>query len=171
MHSVGSISNDLINKPYLKVEGERPLSGHLKVSGAKNSALVLMAASLLTKETIQLNNIPELTDIEVMADLLLSIGANIKRTKNQLQITTKSLALVNTNLPYKLVHALRASFVCIGPILARLGEVKIPLPGGCRIGSRPIDDHIKGLEALGAKVTIEGVNLIAQTTNPLKKLI
>ncbi len=170
MHSVGSISSNLV-KPFLKVEGGKVLSGHLKISGAKNSALVLMAASLLTKETIELSNIPELTDIEVMAELLLSTGAEIKRKKNTIQITTKSLSLEKSNLPYKLVHALRASFVCIGPILARLGEVKIPLPGGCRIGSRPIDEHIKGLKALGANVTIEGENVIAKTTNSLKKLV
>ena len=100
MHSVGSISSDEI-KPYLEVEGERLLSGHLKISGAKNSSLVLMAASLLTKETIQLSNIPELTDIEVMADLLLSAGAELKRNKNQLQITTKSLIAGKPNLPFK----------------------------------------------------------------------
>ncbi len=170
MHSVGSISSDL-TKPYLKVEGGRCLSGSLKVSGAKNSALVLMAASLLTKETIELNNVPELTDIDVMTELLLSTSAEVQRTKNQLIVNTRSLDSETLKLPYKLVHALRASFVCLGPILARIGEVQIPLPGGCRIGSRPVDEHIKGLQALGANVTIEGENVIAKTKSPNKKLV
>ncbi len=128
MQRVAALKTQSILLPFLTVKGREGLSGHIKVSGAKNSALVLMAASLLSKESINLSNVPELTDIEVMAELLSSAGAEIKRTGNQLNISNESLSVKNTCLPYELVHSLRASFFCIGPILARLGEVKIPLP-------------------------------------------
>ncbi len=170
MRIAGSISEEPI-KPFLEVKGKNVLSGHVKVSGAKNSALVLMAASLLSKESIHLSNVPELTDIEVMSELLTSTGADIRRTGNQLQISNKSLSITNTFLPYELVHALRASFVCIGPLLARLGAVKIPLPGGCQIGSRPVDEHIQGLKELGAYVKFENDYVFAKTKSPDKRLI
>ena len=170
MQVAGSISEDPI-QPFLEVRGQNVLSGHIKVSGAKNSALVLMAASLLTKESVHLTNIPELTDIDVMAELLYSTGADIRRTGKNLKISNPFLSIGNTVLAYELVHALRASFVCIGPILARLGEVKIPLPGGCRIGSRPVDEHIKGLKELGANVRIEDGYVIAKSKGPERKLI
>ncbi len=170
MHSVSSISEcNLL--PYLQVEGESHLSGQIKISGAKNSALVLMVASLLTNETVHISNVPNLTDINVMSKLLSSIGASIKRTESELYISTNSLRSSPKSLSYELVNALRASFVCIGPLLSRFGEVRIPLPGGCRIGSRPIDEHIKGLKALGAKVRFEKEEILAQVTTPQKKLI
>ncbi len=170
MHSVSSISKSNL-LPYFQVEGKRNLSGQIEISGAKNSALVLMAASLLTKESIQINNIPKLTDIDVMAKLLLSMGAKVTRSGNELLINTGNIGLGRKSLSYELVNALRASFVCIGPLLARLGEVRIPLPGGCRIGSRPIDEHIKGLKALGASVIFEGETILAKITNPQQKLV
>ncbi len=170
MHSVSSISDSNLF-PYLRVQGEIDLSGQIEISGAKNSALVLMAASLLTEEPIHLSNVPKLTDIDVMAKLLSSIGANVNQISNELDIKTNGLSLSQNSLPYELVNALRASFVCIGPLLARFGEVKIPLPGGCRIGARPINEHIRGLRALGATVTFEGENVLAKTTNLRNKLI
>ncbi|WP_269623317.1 UDP-N-acetylglucosamine 1-carboxyvinyltransferase [Prochlorococcus marinus] len=171
MHSVSSILKEDSLLPYLRVEGKSCLSGHVNISGAKNSALVLMAASLLCKETLVLNNIPKLTDIDVMTNILKSLGANIKRNKNKLQINASGLNGNQKELPYELVHALRASLVCIGPLLTRFEEVKIPLPGGCRIGARPIDEHINGLQALGVNVRIKDENIIAKITNPLRKLI
>ncbi len=167
MHSVASISNK-IQPPYLEVQGNCSLKGEIKVSGAKNSALVLMAASLLTEESLKIQNIPQLTDIKVMSDLLRAAGVVVTSKNNEIDISTKNLR--KANLPYELVHALRASFVCIGPLLARLGEVNIPLPGGCRIGARPIDEHIKGLKALGANVTIEDGLVSAKIVNSRKKL-
>ncbi len=156
--------------PFLKIEGKRKLSGYMKVSGAKNSALVLMAASLLTNEVVGLRNVPQLTDIDVMSRLLRAIGSKIRQSSNILKIKTNKLNDSSSNLPYDLVHALRASFVCIGPLLARLGEVKIPLPGGCRIGARPIDEHIQGLRALGARVEIENDYVVAKAISPQKRL-
>tara|TARA_Y100001968_G_scaffold330301_1_gene381796 strand:+ start:7963 stop:9339 length:1377 start_codon:yes stop_codon:yes gene_type:complete len=152
MGAVANISK-AIRKPLLEVEGKCSLSGNIKIGGAKNSALVLMAASLLTDEEIQINNVPLLTDIKVMTDILLRMGVETKRKENKLIIDPKNLRQVI--LPVKLVHSLRASFFCIGPLLAKLGKAKLALPGGCKIGVRPVDQHIKGLRALGASVQIE----------------
>tara|TARA_Y100001968_G_scaffold333208_1_gene394728 strand:- start:73 stop:1443 length:1371 start_codon:yes stop_codon:yes gene_type:complete len=139
--------------PHLEVKGNCELSGFLKVSGAKNSALVLMAASILTEEKIRLKNIPFLTDIDVMINILKTIGVQTIRSESDLIINP--LGLHPASLPFDLVHSLRASFFSIGPLIARLGEAKVPLPGGCQIGIRPIDEHIKGLRKLGAMVKIK----------------
>ena len=151
MSSVATIKRNII-PPHLEVKGGRPLSGILKVSGAKNSSLALMAASLLTKEKLLIKNVPQLTDIEVMSEILRNLGAKLTKTKNSIEINSESIH--NVDLPHRLVHSLRASFCCIGPLLTRLGEAKIPLPGGCNIGARPVDEHINGLKALGAKVEV-----------------
>ena len=142
-----------VKTPLLEVKGRNSLSGCIEISGAKNSALVLMAASLLTEEKVQINNVPHLTDIEVMTHILLRMGVQTKRQANSLFIDPKNLH--DGVLPEKLVHSLRASFFCIGPLLAKLGQAKLPLPGGCKIGLRPVDQHIKGLRALGAIVEIQ----------------
>ncbi len=153
---------------HLKVAGKVFLSGEVNISGAKNSALILMAASLLTKEEISISNIPSLTDIHVMSSLLETKGVLIRRESGKLFLNASSLN--NLELPYKLVNALRASFVCIGPLLARHGDVKIPLPGGCQIGSRPVNEHIRGLEALGAVVSLHGELVHAKLSQSQKKL-
>ena len=152
MGVVANISKS-VPTPFLEVQGNSSLSGQIKISGAKNSALVLMAASLLTDEEIEINNVPQLTDIKVMNDILLRMGVATKREGSTLFINPRKLHQVL--LPAKLVHSLRASFFCIGPLLAKLGKAKLPLPGGCKIGIRPVDQHIKGLRALGAIVQIE----------------
>jgi UDP-N-acetylglucosamine 1-carboxyvinyltransferase len=123
------------------------------VSGAKNSALVLMAACLLTRDTIRLRNVPPLTDIAAMAEMLGSLGGRVLRQGDCLELNGD--AINNSTAPYELVNSLRASFFCIGPLLARMGMAKVPLPGGCQIGTRPVVEHVKGLKALGAQVTIE----------------
>ena len=140
-------------KSHLEVSGQCSLSGELKVSGAKNSALVLLAASLLTQEKIILNNIPKLTDIDGMSEILLKMGVEIKKQEDSISLEAKNLRHVE--LPYQLVHGLRASFFCIGPLLGRLGQAKIPLPGGCQIGARPVVEHIRGLKALGAFIKVQ----------------
>ncbi len=142
-----------IKKPHLQIRGESSLSGEIKVSGAKNSALVLMAAALLTDESLILNNVPELTDIDGMSAILQFMGVKLSRSQSSLQLNANQIQHVEP--PYDLVHGLRASFFCIGPLLGRLGKAKIPLPGGCRIGARPVAEHIKGLKALGAVVSVE----------------
>jgi len=146
------------NKSYLKSEnlkifGQGKLNGIVEISGAKNSALVLLAASLLTNERIILENVPNLTDIEKMGNILKNLGVNLENKNNKLKIDSKNIAI--KELPYELVNGLRASFFCIGALLSKFGEAKVPLPGGCNIGSRPIDEHINGLKALGAKIIIE----------------
>ena len=168
MHSVASLTKKIIT-PHLEVSGNCRLSGQINISGAKNSALVLMAASLLTEESVHISNVPNLTDIEFMSALLEAAGVELTRNLNEIQIKTKDLHS-QIELPRQVVHSLRASFVCIGPILARAGAVKIPLPGGCRIGARPIDEHIKGLKALGADVNIENGVVLASVKSNTKKL-
>ena len=137
----------------LKIFGQGKLNGIVEISGAKNSALVLLAASLLTNEKIILHNVPRLTDIEKMGNILKNLGVNLIDKNNKLEIDSKNISI--KELPYELVNGLRASFFCIGPLLSKYGEAKVPLPGGCNIGSRPIDEHINGLKALGAKIIIE----------------
>ncbi len=146
------------NKSYLKSQnlkifGQGKLNGIVEISGAKNSALVLLAASLLTNERIVLQNVPRLTDIEKMANILRNLGVKIVEKNNKLEIDSQNISI--KELPYELVNGLRASFFCIGPLLSKFGEAKVPLPGGCDIGSRPIDEHINGLKALGAEILIE----------------
>ena len=146
------------NKSYLKSQnlkiiGKSTLRGEVKISGAKNSALVLLAASLLTDEKIILDNVPSLTDIEKMGNILKNLGVILDNKNDQLIIDSKNISI--KELPYELVNGLRASFFCIGALLTRFGEAKIPLPGGCNIGERPINEHINGLRALGAEIIIE----------------
>ena len=142
-----------LQNPQLEIRGGRRLSGELQVSGAKNSALVLMAACLLTRETIRLRNVPPLTDIAAMGEMLSSLGGQVHRDGDALEL--KGDSINSSTAPYELVNSLRASFFCIGPLLARTGMAKVPLPGGCQIGTRPVVEHVKGLKALGAQVTIE----------------
>ena len=142
-----------LQNPQLEIRGGRRLSGELHVSGAKNSALVLMAACLLTRDTIRLRNVPPLTDIAAMGEMLSSLGGQVHRDGDALEL--KGDSINSSTAPYELVNSLRASFFCIGPLLARTGMAKVPLPGGCQIGTRPVVEHVKGLKALGAQVTIE----------------
>ena len=142
-----------VQNPQLEIRGGRRLSGELHVSGAKNSALVLMAACLLTRDTIRLRNVPPLTDITAMGEMLTSLGGQVHRDGDALEL--KGDSINSSTAPYELVNSLRASFFCIGPLLARTGMAKVPLPGGCQIGTRPVVEHVKGLKALGAQVTIE----------------
>jgi UDP-N-acetylglucosamine 1-carboxyvinyltransferase len=145
-------SQPLLN-PVLEIAGGRRLSGDVRVSGAKNSALVLMAACLLTRDTIRLRNVPPLTDITAMSEMLSCLGGRVTRRGDSLELDGEQ---INTSTaPYELVNSLRASFFCIGPLLARTGMAKVPMPGGCQIGSRPVVEHVRGLKAMGAQVSIE----------------
>ena len=148
-----AVQSQTILNPQLEIAGGRKLSGELHVSGAKNSALVLMAACLLTRDTIRLRNVPPLTDISAMGEMLSSLGGKVKHTADAIELNGDQIN--NSTAPYELVNSLRASFFCIGPLLARTGMAKVPLPGGCQIGTRPVVEHVKGLKALGAQVTIE----------------
>ncbi len=137
----------------LQIWGGHPLQGHVKISGAKNSALVLMAGALLCSEDCRIRNVPMLADVERMSQVLLALGVGVKRDGEVLDINAKDFA--TSKAPYELVTQLRASFFAIGSILARLGVAQMPLPGGCAIGARPVDLHVRGLQAMGAEVQIE----------------
>ena len=145
-------SQDIL-KPHLEIDGGHRLEGELRVSGAKNSALVLMTAALLTDEPLTLRNVPPLTDIDGMAKILMSMGVSVERSDETVRL--HAATLTSAEPPYELVNGLRASFFAIGSILARMGHAKVPLPGGCRIGARPVVEHIRGLKALGAMVTVD----------------
>ena len=149
----GSKKRAYLKSQNLKILGQGKLNGIVQISGAKNSALVLLAASLLTNEKIILENVPFLTDIEKMVNILKNLGVDLVDENSQLEINPTNISI--KELPYELVNGLRASFFCIGALLTKFGEAQVPLPGGCNIGSRPIDEHINGLIALGAEIIIE----------------
>ncbi len=138
----------------LKITGNGPLNGEIVISGAKNAALPLMCAALLTKETLLLRNVPMLRDVKTTQKLLQGMGARVL-TDNVHEFEINCGSLNNTCAPYELVKTMRASILVLGPTLAHFGEAEVSLPGGCAIGSRPVDQHLKGLEAMGAEITIE----------------
>ncbi|ACK66946.1 UDP-N-acetylglucosamine 1-carboxyvinyltransferase [Rippkaea orientalis PCC 8801] len=137
----------------LEIWGQTPLKGEVTISGAKNSALALMAGSLLCSEDCRLRNLPSLADINRMTQVLEALGVNLERNGDILDINAQDIG--RSQAPYELVSQLRASFFVIGPLLARLGQTSVPLPGGCAIGARPVDLHVRGLQAMGADVRIE----------------
>ncbi|NET30393.1 MAG: UDP-N-acetylglucosamine 1-carboxyvinyltransferase [Cyanothece sp. SIO1E1] len=137
----------------LQIRGQHPLSGHVKISGAKNSALVIMAGALLCHQECRIRNVPSLVDVTRMGEVLLALGVKLKRQGDTLEIDASHIG--HSKAPYDLVSQLRASFFAIGPLLARLGVARVPLPGGCAIGARPVELHVRGLQALGADVQIE----------------
>ena len=139
--------------PHLEIRGGRRLAGEIRDRGAKNSALVLMAACLLSRDDLKLRNMPALSDVPGMGEILESLGVTMNRGDGFVELNASGLN--QSSPPYELVNGLRASFFCIGPLLARTGVARVPLPGGCQIGARPVVEHVKGLKALGAQVTIE----------------
>ena len=167
MMAVAEASQESL-KQRLNVSGGHALKGTLRVSGAKNSALVLMTASLLTEETIELTNIPSLTDIDGMSAILEALGVQVDRQSDCIRLTAAQLS--GSAPPYELVNSLRASFFSIGPLLGRLGHARVPLPGGCRIGARPVVEHIRGLKALGAVVNVEHGIVTASVPGSKKRL-
>ena len=167
MMAVAEASQESL-KQRLNVSGGHSLKGTLRVSGAKNSALVLMTASLLSEETIELTNIPSLTDIDGMSAILEALGVQVDRQSDCIRLTAAELN--GSAPPYELVNSLRASFFSIGPLLGRLGHARVPLPGGCRIGARPVVEHIRGLKALGAVVNVEHGIVTASVPGSKKRL-
>ena len=138
----------------LKITGNGPLNGEITISGAKNAALPLMCAGLLTAGTLRLKNVPMLADVNTTQKLLQGMGARVL-TDNIHEFEINGGTVSNTCAPYDLVRTMRASILVLGPTLARFGEAQVSLPGGCAIGSRPVDQHLKGLEAMGAEIVIE----------------
>jgi len=150
----------------LLVQGGHPLKGQIRISGAKNSALKLMAASLLTEEPLHLTNLPDLADITSMMDLLVQHGVEVTRRNGAATLTAG--AIENTQAPYDLVRKMRASVLVLGPLLARNGHAEVSLPGGCAIGTRPVDMHLMGLERLGAKIELKEGYIYASAPKGLK---
>ena len=137
----------------LRITGGRALEGELAVSGAKNAALPIMCASLLSSQPLKLSNVPRLMDVSTMARLLSQMGISIERAEGTMTLAAK--AIKDPTAPYDLVKTMRASVLVLGPLLARCGRAKVSLPGGCAIGQRPVDQHVKGLQAMGATIAIE----------------
>ena len=137
----------------LIIQGGTPLSGEIRISGAKNAALPILCASLLTGETLAIENVPHLNDVTTMLSLLGQMGVSIAATNNETELTAAHLS--HLVAPYEMVKTMRAAILVLGPMLARAGAARVSLPGGCAIGSRPVDQHIKGLQAMGAEIEIE----------------
>jgi UDP-N-acetylglucosamine 1-carboxyvinyltransferase len=137
----------------LQIWGKHSLQGQVTISGAKNSALVIMAGALLCAGDCRIRNVPSLVDVSRMGEILASLGVKLTRHGDTLEVDARHIR--QSQAPYDLVSQLRASFFVIGPLLARLGVARVPLPGGCAIGARPVDLHVRGLQALGAEVHIE----------------
>lgn len=155
----------------LKIIGGNPLRGSIRISGAKNAALPLMAATLLTKEPVTLDNLPFLADITTLAKLLSQHGVALTMGDSPAggrKMTLQAANIHNLTAPYEIVRTMRASILVLGPLLARFGEAKVSLPGGCAIGSRPVDLHLKALQAMGAEIEIEEGYVLANAPDGLK---
>ena len=157
----------------IRIRGGARLKGEIPIGGAKNSALKLIAASLLTDKPVTLRNVPRLADIEAMTDLVMQFGVslNVRRGMGVGSSDTLKLhaeTIESALAPYDIVRKMRASFPGLGPLLARHGEAKVSLPGGCAIGARPVDFHIQGLEAMGARIALEGGYVVASVNGGLK---
>ncbi len=143
----------MTEKYYIK--GGTPLRGEVKIGGAKNSVLKLMAAALLAKGATKIYNVPDLTDVEIMLNVIAELGAKTFYDKQEKSITIDASDITNITAKYELVSKMRASFIVLGALISRCREAIVALPGGCAIGERRVDFHIRGLEALGAKIKIE----------------
>ena len=143
----------------LRVQGGQRLAGDIAVSGAKNAALPILCAALLSAEPLVLDNVPHLHDVDTALKLLAQLGVRSERAGDRVQLDGSSVSSVEA--PYDLVKTMRASILVLGPLVARFGEARVSLPGGCAIGQRPVDQHIKGLQAMGATITIEHGYVVA----------
>ena len=145
----------------LLIRGGRQLHGEVRISGAKNAALPELCAALLTSEPVTLLNLPRLQDVTTMLQLIRNMGVSIERSGDG-SVRIDSSKLSSPEAPYELVKTMRASVLALGPLLARFGDATVSLPGGCAIGSRPVDQHIKGLQAMGADIVVEHGYMIAK---------
>ncbi|HUN48232.1 MAG TPA: UDP-N-acetylglucosamine 1-carboxyvinyltransferase [Stellaceae bacterium] len=158
----------------IRIRGGRPLEGKIRIGGAKNAALPLLTASLLTDEPLTLTSLPRLADIDTMAHLLVQHGVSVTlsgaegASESGHRMTLSARRVTSTTAPYDLVRKMRASVLVLGPLVARAGEARVSLPGGCAIGTRPVDLHLKGLERLGATVTLAQGYIEAKAPQGLK---
>ena len=147
----------------LRIRGGRRLAGEIVISGAKNAALPEMCAALLTADRVQLHNVPSLNDVTTMARLLKTLGVVLEMgERGDRTLTLTADRVTSHEAPYELVKTMRASILVLGPLLARFGEARVSLPGGCAIGTRPVDQHIKGLQAMGAEIVVEHGYIVAK---------
>ncbi|WP_010092892.1 UDP-N-acetylglucosamine 1-carboxyvinyltransferase, partial [Burkholderia ubonensis] len=152
-HPAGNRDTQGHGMDKLVIEGGRRLSGEIVVSGAKNAALPILCAGLLTADPVHLDNVPNLKDVRTTLKVLNQMGVKSETDGSHVQLDASRVD--NLVAPYELVKTMRASILVLGPLLARFGEAKVSLPGGCAIGARPVDQHIKGLQAMGAEISIE----------------
>ena len=153
----------------LLIRGGRQLNGEVLISGAKNAALPELCAMLLTAEPVTLHNVPRLQDVSTMLKLIRNMGVEIERQEDG-SVRANAATLTKPEAPYELVKTMRASVLALGPLLARFGHAKVSLPGGCAIGSRPVDQHLKGLTAMGAEIAVEHGYMIAKLANGRTRL-
>jgi UDP-N-acetylglucosamine 1-carboxyvinyltransferase len=153
----------------LIVRGGKTLHGEVLISGAKNAALPELCAALLTAEPVTLHNVPQLQDVSTMLKLIRNMGVTAERDETG-QVVINAGGLSSPEAPYELVKTMRASVLALGPLLARFGEATVSLPGGCAIGSRPVDQHIKGLQAMGADIVVEHGYMIAKLPKGIARL-
>ena len=146
----------------LRIRGGKPLRGTVRISGAKNAALPILCAAILSPDTLTLHNVPQLNDIGTMLKLLEQMGITTQRDGETVVLNAANLS--DPAAPYDLVKTMRASILALGPLVARFGKARVSLPGGCAIGARPVDLHIKGLEAMGATIVIEAGDIHASAT-------
>jgi len=151
----------------LLINGPSRIDGEIRISGSKNSALPILAASLLSKGVVKIRNLPHLNDVTTMIELLSCLGVDLM-IDEKLGVEIESATIEECTAPYELVKTMRASILVLGPLLARLGKARVSFPGGCAIGSRPVDLHLRGFEALGATVTIDGGYIEAKVDGRLK---
>jgi UDP-N-acetylglucosamine 1-carboxyvinyltransferase len=154
----------------IRIRGGRPLNGRIRISGAKNAALPLMATCLLTDDDVRLDNVPDLADITTMTNLLTHLGVEVttRQSLRERSVILSAKSLSDTTAPYDLVRKMRASVLVLGPLVARHRQAKVSLPGGCAIGTRPVDLHIKGLQQLGAEIELDSGYILAKAPNGLR---
>ena len=154
----------------LRIQGGVPLEGEAHVSGAKNAALPIMCAALLSVEPLRLANVPQLMDVRTMAKLLRQMGVEVSPLAEG-RLALRAARITDPTAGYDLVKTMRASVLVLGPLLARCGRARVSLPGGCAIGQRPVDQHVKGLQAMGATVTIEHGYMNAAAERRIDELV
>jgi UDP-N-acetylglucosamine 1-carboxyvinyltransferase len=149
----------------LLVHGGTSLSGSINISGSKNASLPILAASLLTDQQVVIERVPDVSDTNYMLQILSALGCEVERYSGTVKITA---ADIHPEAPYEIVRKMRASICVMGPLVARLGRASVSIPGGCVIGDRPIDLHLKGLQAIGANIDTEGGNILIEAKEGLK---
>ncbi len=153
---------------YLKIEGGHKLSGSVKISGAKNAALPLIVSTLLSKREVELRNVPDVVDISTLLKLIEMLGGRYTREMSSSKVVIDTKEVNETKAIYDIVRKMRASVLTLGPLLSRFGRCEVSLPGGCAIGARPVDLHIKAMQTLGAEIEIKGGYIVANAKDGLK---